>query len=541
MRPLAIVETPARPFKPPMTNHLIAPHSDAAGPPAPPPTAPAASAADAQAWLNALDRDAFEQLISRAYHQQGYEVLPSPPPPDSSVDAVLTRQAERLIVLCGQWRRHVVDARVVRELSALVAAQHATWGIVATSGRFTPDAYEFARHARLTLLDGPAVLQLLSIGGLDRVGSAGADVLPPAPASPVPAPSAPPCPDCSSPMMLHTARLGHHAGTRYWICSRSPRCAGVRNAPTTPRAPGHGPRSRVVATVLRATAAGAASAVVVAGITVSVWSLGAHLGPAMQPPGPPSMPLAEASLAHKAVDIAYDVSAHRLYIADASGELTIASAGSMKVVRRITVPGTPVSIATDGAHHRAFVADSRSRRVFVIDTTKGTVTGTIQLAGRPFGLAFDPERQRLFVTSRTARTLSVVNTATLRSLGSMRTNGVPTALAIDSRTHRVSVAASTVDVYSGSTLHKLSTLSRKAAGATDLAVDPRHRRLYFLRGGSLMQVNLRDGSLKRAASITGGRLMAIDAPGQRLFITGPGRAAVQVVRLLPTGGLQLTR
>ncbi|MEQ9209770.1 MAG: topoisomerase DNA-binding C4 zinc finger domain-containing protein [Pseudomonadales bacterium] len=37
------------------------------------------------------------------------------------------------------------------------------------------------------------------------------------------------CPRCSSLMVRRHARLGAHAGTTFWGCSRFPRCRGTRN------------------------------------------------------------------------------------------------------------------------------------------------------------------------------------------------------------------------------------------------------------------------------------------------------------------------
>lgn len=473
-----------------MTNQLIATHSTAAAPPMPPlPSAPAARTADAQSWLQGLGRSVFAELVGQAYYLQGYQVLPASGL-GSEVDVVLTRDAERIFVHCGPWRHELVGGPMVRDALATVVAHHATWGIVATSGRFSQEAREIAQSARLTLLDGPAVLQLLAIGRLDDAGNAAASEPVPGPSSPVPTPSAPAIPP-----------------------------------------PARGRRSPLAASLLRGTAAVAAVALVIAGITSAAWSLAARLGPATGPLQPSTLQAVEASPTHKPVDIAYDPSDHRLYTAESDGAITIATTTPLEQIKHITIPVTPVSIASDGARHRAFVADGRSSRILVVDTNKGRVVATVRLSAKPSDLAFDPARRRLFVVSRTARTLSVVNTSTLRRLGSVPTNGEPTAVAVDSNTRRVYVTAKTHDVYSGITLHRLTSHTRTVAGSKGLAVDSLHGRLYYVRGASLMELNLHSGAVRRVASATGGASVTIDAPGGRLFVATPSHATTRVVTL----------
>jgi restriction system protein len=46
--------------------------------------------------------------------------------------------------------------------------------------------------------------------------------------APPPTPTQPMCPQCSSPMVLRTAKQGAHAGSQFYGCSRFPACRGIR-------------------------------------------------------------------------------------------------------------------------------------------------------------------------------------------------------------------------------------------------------------------------------------------------------------------------
>jgi restriction system protein len=224
----------------------------------PPEPSPPPRLGDGADWLRALDWRAFERLVADAFRRQGFAVLPTAHGADGGIDLILNRGAERIFVQCKHWRSYQVGVSVVRELFGLVAAYRATGGIVVTSGRFTPEAVEFARVSGVVLLDGPAVT-VLTAAGLPNPqptvlvpASTGAWVAAPAPASgsqawpaprrsqrvkaparPAPRPAkastAPPaCPICAAPMVQRKARRGPEAGSRFWGCSRFPGCKGVR-------------------------------------------------------------------------------------------------------------------------------------------------------------------------------------------------------------------------------------------------------------------------------------------------------------------------
>lgn len=88
----------------------------------------------------------------------------------------------------------------VRELLGVVTSRRADGAVLATSGSFTPDALDFARHSGVELLDGPALDRFLR--DVKKLApDAPTPVAPsaPAPASPVQTQSAqtPACPQCA--------------------------------------------------------------------------------------------------------------------------------------------------------------------------------------------------------------------------------------------------------------------------------------------------------------------------------------------------------
>jgi restriction system protein len=110
--------------------------------------------------LRALSSGDVADLIGEQYRRQGYKVEETGGP-DGAVDLVLRGHGETVLVQCGQWRERQVGVAKVRELVGAVSAAHATRGILVTSGSFSADALSFKPAKPLTLVDGPALVQLV--------------------------------------------------------------------------------------------------------------------------------------------------------------------------------------------------------------------------------------------------------------------------------------------------------------------------------------------------------------------------------------------
>lgn len=169
----------------------------------------AADALDAMSWQQ------FERLVGEGFRLQGYRVEETGGGgADGGVDLVLTKDGEKYLAQCKQWRAFRVGVDVVRELYGVMAAKGAAGGFVLTSGRFTEEARTFAEGRNVRLVDGPRLHALIKQAG-------GAPV--PAAASALPS-----CPICAKAMIRRTAKRGSNAGRQFWRCSGYPTCKGTR-------------------------------------------------------------------------------------------------------------------------------------------------------------------------------------------------------------------------------------------------------------------------------------------------------------------------
>lgn len=169
--------------------------------------------------FNRMTWQQFETSVAEAFERKGYAVTArGGSTADGGIDVVLRRGNEKAFIQCKQWRAMKVGVQTVRELYGVMAAEGASHGFVATSGRFTADARQFAEGRNIELLDGGRLLDLFGASHEPQSGAASAST----------DASKPACPKCAKPMVRRTAKRGANAGTAFWGCVAYPQCNGTR-------------------------------------------------------------------------------------------------------------------------------------------------------------------------------------------------------------------------------------------------------------------------------------------------------------------------
>ncbi len=181
----------------------------------------AADALDGMSWQQ------FERLVGESFRLQGYDVAETGGGgADGGIDLVVSKDGEKYLVQCKQWRAFRVGVNVVRELYGVMAATGATGGFVVTSGRFTEEARNFAKVCNVYLMDGPRLRALISQVAGTRLPDRAEPVF--RTSEPVVAVTAPSCPLCAQIMVRRTAKRGNNAGSQFWGCPSYPACKGTR-------------------------------------------------------------------------------------------------------------------------------------------------------------------------------------------------------------------------------------------------------------------------------------------------------------------------
>jgi restriction system protein len=114
---------------------------------------PPAAAADAEA-TPAMHWRMVERLVGDAFRRRGYVVtgFGGARAMGVTADIGLLRNGERFLVQCQHWHKLRVGVLELIDLSRIVAAQGARGGFAVTTGRFTSEAWDFARRTPLLVL-----------------------------------------------------------------------------------------------------------------------------------------------------------------------------------------------------------------------------------------------------------------------------------------------------------------------------------------------------------------------------------------------------
>lgn len=112
-----------------------------------------------------LDPLAFEHLVAKLFASMGLETELTQASHDGGIDCIAY---DRRPVLGGEWviqvkrYRHTVGVSVVRDLFGVVEERRASKGVLVTTSGYGSDSYKFAEGKRIELIDGQALLGLLS-------------------------------------------------------------------------------------------------------------------------------------------------------------------------------------------------------------------------------------------------------------------------------------------------------------------------------------------------------------------------------------------
>lgn len=161
-------------------------------------------------YLEQMNPRDFELHVCEVYRRKGYEVKGTPYSGDSGINGFLRREGKLYLLQCKRVKGSVGQP-VLRDLFGAMQHEHAAGGIIATTGRVSSPAREWARGKPIEIIE------------LDGITKMTREVYPedefvPAGFTPREARN-PVCPRCGSAMRLVRGRAG-----LFWGCTSYPSC-----------------------------------------------------------------------------------------------------------------------------------------------------------------------------------------------------------------------------------------------------------------------------------------------------------------------------
>lgn len=111
--------------------------------------------------LYALSPYEFEHFVSRVFRKKGYNVILRGQSGDMGVDIEIRLKGDqkRAIVQCKRYR-NTVGPETVRELYGTMLHERVAHGFLVTTGNISKSGREWAKNKPLTLIEGPALVQI---------------------------------------------------------------------------------------------------------------------------------------------------------------------------------------------------------------------------------------------------------------------------------------------------------------------------------------------------------------------------------------------
>jgi gliding motility-associated-like protein len=180
------------------------------------------------------------------------------------------------------------------------------------------------------------------------------------------------------------------------------------------------------------------------------------------------------------------VSLSYAYIANSiSNDVSVINTATNTIVTTIPVGQYPTSLSVSPDGTRVYVTNQRSNSVSVISTASNTVLSTITIAGfSPNNVVVSPDGLRIYVVNLNSNNVSVISTITNSLIATVGVGGYPVGIAISPNGSTVYVANSSNDIsVIDATTNSLKTTIPVSNSPYGVAVSPDGTRVYVAISG----------------------------------------------------------
>lgn len=235
------------------------------------------------------------------------------------------------------------------------------------------------------------------------------------------------------------------------------------------------------------------------------------------------------------------VAAPFAYIANSgSNNVSVIDTASNSVVTAIAVGTQPYGVAVNHAGTRVYVTNQGSNDVSVIDAASNSVVATITVGTQPYGVAVNPAGTRVYVANLLSSSVSVIDTASNTVIDTVLLEDAPYGIT-GSRPSNVAVSLDGTLIYvTDNSSHPVGACkyclwviraadhsfvyrSRTTPATDGVAMNPAGTRVYELGVDlNVWEAHATWGTMNQIVSIaqlSGSRYMAVNPAGTRVYVT----------------------
>ncbi len=218
-----------------------------------------------------------------------------------------------------------------------------------------------------------------------------------------------------------------------------------------------------------------------------------------------------------------------------SSNVVIVNSATHTQVGQVNVGFLPfgVSVSPDGT--KAYVTNSGATSVSIINTGTNTVSSTtITVGGSPRGIAFSPDGTKVYVANYGSSNVSVINTSTNTVSATIAVGNNPTGVCVSPDGTKVYTANSTdntVSVISTATNTVTATIPA-GSSARCIAISPDGSRVYVTNtsAGTLSVINTSTNTVVATVTVGGGPLgVTVTPDGTKVYVANLNTNTVSVI------------
>jgi YVTN family beta-propeller protein len=218
----------------------------------------------------------------------------------------------------------------------------------------------------------------------------------------------------------------------------------------------------------------------------------------------------------------------------ASHNVSVINTTTNTVTATIPVGPNPTGVAVHPAGTRVYVVNQSGDSVSVVDTAANTVITTVPVGSFPTGVAVNPAGTRIYVTNQSGNNVSVIDAASNAVVATVAVGLSPVGVAVNPAGTRVYVAnqsANNVTVVDAASNSVIATVPVGASPA-GVVVNPAGSRAYITNYNSNTLSVLDTASNTVITSVAVGSHpvgVAVDPTGTRLYVANQSGNTVSVL------------
>jgi len=215
-----------------------------------------------------------------------------------------------------------------------------------------------------------------------------------------------------------------------------------------------------------------------------------------------------------------------------SATVSVIDITTNKVTSTINVGQYPYGVAVNPDGTKVYVSKEKSGTISVIDTAKNKVTATVRVGKNPWGVAVNPMGTKVYVANEGSKTVSVIDTASNKVTATVYVGNYPCGVAVNPAGTKVYVANSldnTVSVIDASTNKAIATI-KVGNLPTGVAVNPAGTRVYVTNEYDVSVIDTSKN--KVAARVKVGKYpwgVAVNPAGTKVYVTNYGDGTFSVI------------